>query len=237
MPEMTSRPSRRRQRTRSKGAGTHECSSSDAYEVSCRVRTRESPCRLRDFTPRASGGSDARRTWWVLRSRPRSIGVSAVRWRDSASGRRRPPVLVTCEEGSGVDLGVARGGVDLGSDPVKVRAMTSSESVSGSALAELARKAHRPSSRCTPSAYFAPEAAERYTALGIKGGLQAYFASAVRADGRGRRSRSSSRPSTTSRPTLVAQAIPSVWEVTTPGALSRGAVRRRRRDVPADARR
>ena len=79
----------------------------------------------------------------------------------------------------------------------------------------LARRAHKVLEPLHTPIYFAPEGGERYTALGIKGGMRGYFASR-------------SAPlgvvpvevvvSTfyNFAPAQVAKAIPSVWEVTTP---------------------
>ena len=79
----------------------------------------------------------------------------------------------------------------------------------------LARRAHKVLEPLHTPIYFAPEGGERYTALGIKGGMRGYFASR-------------SAPlgivpvevvvSTfyNFAPGQVAKAIPSVWEVTTP---------------------
>jgi hypothetical protein len=79
----------------------------------------------------------------------------------------------------------------------------------------LARRAHKVLEPLHTPIYFAPEGGERYTALGIKGGIRGYFASR-------------SAPlglvpvevvvSTfyNFAPGQVAKAIPSVWEVTTP---------------------
>jgi hypothetical protein len=85
-------------------------------------------------------------------------------------------------------------------------------------IAELARKAHRTLEPLHAVRYFAPEPGERYTALGIKGGMHGYFASRSAALGR--------VPvevvvSTfyNFAPDLVATAIPSVWEETTPEAV------------------
>jgi hypothetical protein len=95
--------------------------------------------------------------------------------------------------------------------------MTVSESVSGTALAELARKAHKTLEPLHTTAYFSPEATESYKALGTKG-LQAYFG--VRSAPMG-----IVAPDVVVStfynfaPYVVARAIPSVWDVTTPDAL------------------
>jgi hypothetical protein len=85
-------------------------------------------------------------------------------------------------------------------------------------VSELARKAHRTLEPLHAVGYFAPEPGERYTALGIKGGMRGYFASRSAALGQ--------VPvevvvSTfyNFAPALVAAAIPSVWDVTTPEAV------------------
>jgi hypothetical protein len=94
--------------------------------------------------------------------------------------------------------------------------MTSS--TSGVAGAELARKAHRTLEPLHVLAYFAPEPGERYTALGIKGGMRGYFASRGAALGQ--------VPAEVViatffnfNPELIRKAIPSVWDVTTPEAV------------------
>jgi hypothetical protein len=84
----------------------------------------------------------------------------------------------------------------------------------------LARRAHQVLEPLHTPIYFTPEGGERYTALGIKGGMRGYFASR-------------SAPlglvpvevvvSTfyNFAPDQVAKAIPSVWEVTTPPAVTK----------------
>src|SRR5581483_678309 len=91
-------------------------------------------------------------------------------------------------------------------------------SESDAADLKLARAAHRTLEPLHIVAYFAPEPGERYAALGIKGGMRGYFASRSAALGR--------VPAEVVvstfynfAPSLVAQAIPSVWEVTTPEAV------------------
>ena len=49
---------------------------------------------------------------------------------------------------------------------------------------DLARKAHRTLEPLHALTYFSPEPGERYTALGIKGGMRGYFASRAAAFGR-----------------------------------------------------
>lgn len=96
--------------------------------------------------------------------------------------------------------------------------MTVSESVSGSTLPELARKAHKTLEPLHVVAYFSPESAAAYQAIGVKG-LQAYFG--VRSAPMG-----VVAPEVVVAtfynfaPYLVARAIPSVWELTTPEALT-----------------
>jgi hypothetical protein len=84
--------------------------------------------------------------------------------------------------------------------------------------AVLARKAHRTLEPLHVIAYFAPEPGEQYAALGIKGGMRGYFASRAAPLGR--------VPLEVViatffnfAPDLVAKAIPSVWDVTTPEAV------------------
>jgi hypothetical protein len=84
--------------------------------------------------------------------------------------------------------------------------------------AELARKAHRTLEPLHVVAYFAPEPGQHYKALGVRGGMRAYFASRSAALGR--------VPvevvvSTffNFNPDLVNAAIPSVWDETTPEAI------------------
>jgi hypothetical protein len=79
----------------------------------------------------------------------------------------------------------------------------------------LARRAHKVLEPLHTPIYFAPEGGERYTALGIKGGMRGYFAS-----------RSAPLGIVPAElvvstfynfaPSQVAKAIPSVWDVTTP---------------------
>src|SRR5436305_15281451 len=79
----------------------------------------------------------------------------------------------------------------------------------------LARQAHRALEPIHTLVYFVPEAGERYTALGLKGGMRGYFAS-----------RSAPLGVVPVEvvvatfynfsPTLVAKAIRSVWTATTP---------------------
>src|SRR5277367_4469543 len=86
---------------------------------------------------------------------------------------------------------------------------------STAAGAELARKAYKTLEPLHVVTYFAPEPGERYTALGIKGGMRGYFASRGAALGR--------VPAEVViatffnfAPDNVRKAIPSVWDVTTP---------------------
>jgi hypothetical protein len=84
--------------------------------------------------------------------------------------------------------------------------------------AQLARSAHRYLEPLHTFVYFVPEHGERYQALGIKGGMRGYFAS-----------RSAPLGQVPAEvvistfynfaPAQVRKAIPSVWEVTTPGAV------------------
>lgn len=93
--------------------------------------------------------------------------------------------------------------------------MTSTEPGS---VSTLARKAHRTLEPMHVVAYFSPEAAENYKAAGSRGGLRAYFG--VRSAPMGAVS-----PEVVVAtfynfaPYLVAKAIPSVWETTTPEQL------------------
>jgi hypothetical protein len=82
----------------------------------------------------------------------------------------------------------------------------------------LARKAHRTLEPLHVIAYFAPEPGERYATLGVKGGMRGYFASRAAPLGLA--------PVEVVVatffnfcPDLVAKAIPSVWEATTPEAI------------------
>ena len=84
--------------------------------------------------------------------------------------------------------------------------------------AELARKTHRTLEPLHVVTYFAPEPSERYAALGVAGGMRGYFASRSAPLGR--------VPAEVVvatffnfSPVLVAKAIPSVWESTTPEAM------------------
>jgi hypothetical protein len=79
----------------------------------------------------------------------------------------------------------------------------------------LARQAHRALEPIHTLVYFVPEAGERYSALGVTGGMRGYFASRSAALG--------VVPAEVVvatfynfSPTHVAKAIPSVWDVTTP---------------------
>jgi hypothetical protein len=81
-----------------------------------------------------------------------------------------------------------------------------------------ARKAHRTLEPLHVVTYFAPEPGEHYTALGIKGGMRGYFASRSAALGR--------VPAEVVvstfynfAPGLIAKAIPSVWDATSPEAV------------------
>jgi hypothetical protein len=83
----------------------------------------------------------------------------------------------------------------------------------------LARKAHKTLEPLHVISYFAPEPTEAVTALGVKGERRAYFAS---------RSAPMGRVSLevvvatffNFNPVIVAKAIPSVWEITTPEAVT-----------------
>ena len=84
--------------------------------------------------------------------------------------------------------------------------------------AQLARTAHRYLEPLHTLVYFVQENAERYEALGIKGGMRGYFASRSAALGR--------VPAEVViatfynfAPDQVRKAIPSVWDVTTPEAV------------------
>jgi hypothetical protein len=84
--------------------------------------------------------------------------------------------------------------------------------------AELARKAHRTLEPLHVVSYFAPEPTERYAALGVAGGMRGYFASRSAPLGQ--------VPADVVvatfynfSPRLVAKAIPSVWEQTSPAAI------------------
>ncbi len=83
---------------------------------------------------------------------------------------------------------------------------------------QLARSAHRYLEPLHTLVYFVPENGERYTALGIKGGMRGYFAS--------RSAPLGLAPAEVVistfynfAPAQVRKAIPSVWEVTTPDAV------------------
>src|SRR3954454_7780310 len=84
--------------------------------------------------------------------------------------------------------------------------------------AQQARAAHRYLEPLHTLVYFVPEGSERYAALGIKGGMRGYFASRSAAFGQ--------VPAEVViatfynfAPAQVRNAIPSVWEVTTPEAV------------------
>jgi hypothetical protein len=96
--------------------------------------------------------------------------------------------------------------------------MTSTAVTGDASGAELARKAHRTLEPLHVVTYFAPEPGERYTALGIKGGMRGYFASRGAALGL--------VPAEVVIATFfnfcpesIRRAIPSVWAVTTPEAV------------------
>src|SRR5207302_9962280 len=79
----------------------------------------------------------------------------------------------------------------------------------------LARQAHRALEPIHTLIYFVPEGGERYSALGVTGGMRGYFASRSAALG--------VVPAEVVvatfynfSPTHVAKAIPSVWDATTP---------------------
>src|SRR3954447_2203219 len=87
--------------------------------------------------------------------------------------------------------------------------------------AQQARAAHRYLEPLHTLVYFVPEGGERYAALGIKGGMRGYFASRSAAFGQ--------VPAEVViatfynfAPAQVRNAIPSVWEVTTPAAVLDG---------------
>jgi hypothetical protein len=96
--------------------------------------------------------------------------------------------------------------------------MTTAADAGSVAGPELARKAHRTLEPLHIVAYFAPEPGEHYAELGIKGGMRSYFASRSAAFGQVPVEVVVSTFYNFS-PALVAQAIPSVWEVTTPEAV------------------
>jgi hypothetical protein len=82
-------------------------------------------------------------------------------------------------------------------------------------VADLARRAHRALEPVHTLVYFVPEAAERYQACGIRGGMRGYVASRSAPLGR--------VPAEVVvaafynfAPAQVGKAIPSVWDVTTP---------------------
>ena len=84
--------------------------------------------------------------------------------------------------------------------------------------AELALKAHRTLEPLHAIAYFAPEPTERYAELGLRGQMRSYFPSRAAPLGRASRELVVATFFNFS-PALVAKAIPSAWEVTTPEAL------------------
>lgn len=97
--------------------------------------------------------------------------------------------------------------------------MTNSAAGAGNVAGpELARKAHRTLEPLHIVAYFAPEPGEHYAELGIKGGMRSYFASRSAALGQVPVEVVVSTFFNFS-PALVGQAIPSVWEATTPEAV------------------
>lgn len=87
-----------------------------------------------------------------------------------------------------------------------------------SPYAELARKAHRTLEPLHTAAYFGAEMGDAYAAAGAKGSMRSYFA--VRSAPMGK-----VEPEVVVAtfynfaPSLVAQAIPAVWDLTTPEAL------------------
>jgi hypothetical protein len=88
----------------------------------------------------------------------------------------------------------------------------------GSAAARLARKAHRTLEPLHTACYFAAEMGEAYAQAGAKGTMRAYFA--VRSAPMGKVPVEVVVATFYNfAPHLVAQAIPSVWESTTPEAL------------------
>jgi hypothetical protein len=83
---------------------------------------------------------------------------------------------------------------------------------------QLARSAHRYLEPLHNLVYFVPENGERYTALGIKGGMRGYFASRSAPLGLAPAELVISTFYNFA-PSRVRKAIPSVWEVTTPEAV------------------
>jgi hypothetical protein len=81
-----------------------------------------------------------------------------------------------------------------------------------------ARKAHKTLETMHAVVYFAPEPAEMYAELGIRDGMRGYFASRSAALGKAPLELVISTFYNFS-PALVAQAIPEVWETTTPDAI------------------
>lgn len=86
------------------------------------------------------------------------------------------------------------------------------------AAAEIARAAHHTLEPMHAVSYFAPEHGERYAELGIVGGMRGYFAARSAALGR--------VPAEVVvatfynfSPAMIAKAIPSVWDVTSPSAV------------------
>lgn len=100
--------------------------------------------------------------------------------------------------------------------------MTSSEPAGAGlddpAAADLAYKAHRTLEPLHALTYFAPEPGERYAALGLKGQMRSYFPSRAAPLGRASLELVVATFFNFS-PALVARAIPSAWEVTTPEEL------------------
>jgi hypothetical protein len=83
----------------------------------------------------------------------------------------------------------------------------------------LARKAHKTLEPLHVIGYFAPEPTEAVVALGVKGGRRAYFA--ARSAPLGRVSLAVVVATFFNfDPAIVAKAIPSVWEITTPEAVT-----------------
>ncbi len=95
--------------------------------------------------------------------------------------------------------------------------MTSSEPREAAA-GDLALKAHRTLEPLHAVTYFAPEPAERYAELGLKGQMRSYFPSRAAPLGTASLELVIATFFNFS-PALVARAIPSAWEVTTPEEL------------------
>lgn len=97
--------------------------------------------------------------------------------------------------------------------------MTSAAEPAVEAASELARKAHRTLEMLHAISYFAPEPAEEYAAAGLEGGMSQYFA--VRSAAIGIVPLEVVVATFFNfAPYLVAKAIPSAWDATTPEALT-----------------